>query len=81
VAEKQWKKSYATRLHRCESNAPDHIPDDMRNDDIWICPTCRRRWQLLYNPVGFISEGETFRVGDWSLWRSFRCRFIGRIWF
>lgn len=84
--EQRWIRKRPARGHRCEHDLPA-IPDG-EEDDLWICPTCRRRWNLCSKaaPAGELWIGCTFAEGvsingpDGSVyWRPFRARFIGRL--
>jgi hypothetical protein len=86
IQEQRWIRKRPPRGHRCEQHLP--IVPEGDEDDLWICPVCRRRWNLgcKAKPPGELWIGAAFAESvsikgpDGSTyWRPFRARFIGRL--
>lgn len=85
MAEQRWIRKRPPRRHDCKSDLPS-VPTGNEHD-MWICPTCRRRWDLAYkqDPDGLpfgpcFSEGYSIKGPDGSVyWRPFLARGIGRL--
>jgi hypothetical protein len=71
------------RRHDC-AEFLEPVPEDVKNDAIWRCPECHRRWRLTSKPgkpsdPGACAAGKMRGPDGSRYWRPFRCRFIGRL--